>query len=160
MFSPVTVVKVRKATKVTVPAGGWILLGHPEQPLADQIARRNELIQAGNVSDEFERLIIGRITDSHTPTHFITSDQKKSQGQQQATTEKDLAQSHADAVQRQKDRAAALKKKEQAAHEAQVAELNTQNDATRQRDLTGKPALPPVQLETISPKKSKPEETE
>lgn len=131
MYQPVTVVKVRKETKITVPAGGWVLLGHPDMPLHEQINQRAKLVQDGNVSDDYETLVIGRITDTHTPTRFVTKKEHEAAKNRTKETEKNLADSHISALERQKKHDEAVKAEKQAKHDAEVARLNEEHQDIR-----------------------------
>lgn len=135
MFESVTLVRVRKDTKITVPAGGWLLLANPNQPMSEHVALRAKLVREGNVNDEYERLVIGRVQDTHTPTRFVTTDESKAAIKRQEATAKSLATSHTDALARQKQQSADAIKASEADHKSKVAELSAEHDKIRTRPL-------------------------
>lgn len=138
MFEPITLAKVRKATTVKVPAGGWIIVCTPEQPLSEHIAKRAEVVRKGNVSDEFEKILIGRIQSTHSNAVFVTTDEQKAREAAQEKFNKGAEKANDDAKAREKELRDAAAKKEQEAHDRKVAALNRQHDAIR----TGKPVEP------------------
>lgn len=157
MYEAITVVKVRKPTTVKIPAGGWLLLCTPDQPLHLHVAKRADLVKKGPVNEDFERLMIGRLQDTSAPINFVTADQKDAAEQTHAANQKNLEQSHKDALKRQKQHAATEREEEQRKHDDQLAEINRQNDSVRLQGATNKSATE-VQLE-IEPEtpNSKPE---
>jgi len=139
MYEPIFLAKVREEITVKIPAGGWIILGSPDQPLHASIAARAELIKNGNVSDKFSALLIGRIQDISTPVKFMTTAEAKKAAGLEKSHQDSLSQSHQDALQREKDVAAKQQKSAEEIHAARVAEINRQNDAIRNRG--GAPAV-------------------
>ena len=141
MYEPITVVKVRKETKITVPAGGWMLVGQPDEPLHLQLARRAELLKDGGVNDKYEKLLIGRLQATNPPAVFVTADGAKAAADASAKREESLAKNNAAANQRD---AAAAKVVADLAAENQAEKLkaiNAENDAIRNRDRAAAPAL-------------------
>lgn len=59
MNESIVVAQVRKDTTVKVPAGGWVILCDPSQPFTD--ANKAFDAQSSPVSENFSRIVIGRI---------------------------------------------------------------------------------------------------
>lgn len=134
MYEPITVVKVREARTVTVPAGGWIVLSTPDEPLSKHIEKRAKLIKDGHVNDEYATLLIGRLQDTHPITRFVTKKQAETAALEQKNQQDAISQNIADAKTRQAKQGEDREKKLAAEHQARVAELNAENDAIRNRD--------------------------
>lgn len=147
MYEPVTIVKVRKPTTVKVPAGGWVLLFSPDQPLHQHLAKRAELVREGNINEDFEQILVGRLQDSTVPVKFITKVQSATSAQTREENEKRFADSNADALARQKKQQADAAKAAAEDHKARVEELNEQHAAIREAN-EGKTSIAAVQLET------------
>lgn len=155
MYEPIFLAQVRVARTITIPAGGWIILGSPDQPLAASIEQRAKLVKNGNVNDEYSAVIIGRIQDTHTPTKFFTKAEAKANAALQQGHQDSLTQSHQDALKRQKDRQLEDAKRREAEHRASVAEINLENDAIRNRG--GVAAVPEMAIpENPEPKTAQP----
>lgn len=146
MFEPLTAVQVRKATTVKIPAGGWVLLGSPDESMAAQIARRAELVKDGNVNEDFSRLIIGRLQDTHTPTRFRTQAEQDAADKAAKETDKILTGHNDDARKRQKKLAKDQQDEADEAHAEKVAKLNEDNDAIRNQGLAVKAKATRVEL--------------
>lgn len=147
MYESITIVKVRSAVTVKVPAGGWLLLFNPDQPLHEHLAARAKLVNAGNVNDEFEKMLVGRLQDSTTPVTFVTTKEAAQQKVTQAETAASFTKSNEDAKARQKQMAEDLAAAKQEEHEARVKELNEEHDALRNRSAA-KPARTQIEIET------------
>lgn len=127
MYESITVVKVRKPTTVKVPAGGWVLLFNPDQPLHEHLAARTALIKDGNVNEEFETLLVGRLQESSTPVKFVTEAGAAELQKLQKATAASFTKSNNDAKSRQKKQETDALAVQQRDHEARVAEINEQH---------------------------------
>ena len=134
MYEPVTVAKVRKETTIKVPAGGWVLVGQPDEPLHKQISRRAELLKDGGINEDYERLLIGRLQATHPTANFVTKDQAEQAKKDIAARETSLDKSNKDAAAREEKSARAITAAAAEAHAAKLKEINAANDAIRNRD--------------------------
>lgn len=138
MYEPILIAKVRKERTVTIPAGGWIILGTPDEGLAASIAKRSKLVQSGNVSDEFSSVLIGRIQDTSPPARFVTAaDAQKAQDLKKAN-DRAVVEQHQNAIQLRVNAEADETKRRAQEHAERLAEINAQNDAIRTRGGTVK----------------------
>lgn len=133
MYEPITVVKVRKETTIKVPAGGWVIIGQPDEPLHSQINRRAELIKDGAIHDKFERLLIGRLQSTHPNVSFVTKAEAADAKKAEEAREKSLASSHSDAVKRQEQQKKDAEEKAAKEHAERLKKVNAINDAIRNR---------------------------
>ena len=147
MHESITVAKVRKATTVKIPAGGWVLISTPDEPFLAHINRRAELIKDGFVNEDFFTLLIGRLADSHPVARFVTAAEAKTAEETRKANETAIANQNAEAIVLRKKADATEQEKREKAHAKKIAEINEQNDATRNRNANALPK-PQVQLET------------
>ena len=147
MHESITVAKVRKATTVKIPAGGWVLISTPDEPFKTHIDRRTALVKDGFVNEDFSTLLIGRLSDSHPVARFVTAAEAKTAEETRKANETALANQNATAIELRKKADAAAAEKAAAEHKAKIAAINQENDATRNRDANSVPK-PVVQLET------------
>lgn len=137
MNEPITLAKVRKETKITVPSGGWVVLVSPnETNIQDHIDARRQLL--GNVNDDYEKVIIGRLRNSHTDLRFLTTEQKKTLDKDLAKASASFSKSGEEAAKRESDMEKAEKEKADVAHKTKVAEANKINDSIRNQNKTSK----------------------
>jgi hypothetical protein len=147
MYEPITVVKVREARTVTIPAGGWMILGNPDQPLSQQIEARNKLVRSGNVNDEFSALLIGRLQNTHPNTRFVTRKEAEAAAAQTVAHNASIEKNISDARAREKQMAEDAQKKRDAEHAARIKEVNKLNDSIRTRAGTVPDPVPEQQSE-------------
>lgn len=131
MFEPITLAKVRKATTVKVPAGGWIILGSPNQSLSEHIAKRAKLVKDGTTNDDYEKIIIGRLQSTHSNAVFVTTAEQKARDAAQESFTKDAVAANDDAKAREKALKDAADKTAQDEHAKRLAQINAENDAIR-----------------------------
>lgn len=133
MNEPVTIVKVRKETKVTIPAGGWMLLVGPDQHFAAHAEKRAKLIKPDLVNEDFESVCVGRIRNTHQTLRLITSAQKKASDDELAKSAEAFKKSNADAENRTKALKASEDKKLSEDHSEKISKINKENDAIREK---------------------------
>lgn len=136
MHELVTIAKVRKATKLTVPAGGWVLLLGPDRPLNEHLSLRVEAMESYPVNNSEAEIIVGRVAPVAGAVKFITSAEASKREQELAEHNAQLRQSDDDAKERQRKMDAEKAAKAQADHERRVREINAQNDSIRFQGLS------------------------
>ncbi len=131
MNEPITIAKIRKATTIKVPAGGWVILVSPGQVFTDHANLRRELAQSLPTHEEFETVIVGRINESFTPLKFRTAKDQESHAEELKRNDEAMAQSNRDALERQKKIDSEINEANEKAHKETVAKLNASHDAIR-----------------------------
>jgi len=133
MNEPITIAKVRKDTKITVPAGGWILLVGPDKHFAEHAARRAKIVSADLVNEEYETVCVGRLRNTHSEIRLMTSDQRKAADAEIERANKALSKSADEAKKRDTDLEASLQKSQSDSRADEVAKANKFNDEIRNR---------------------------
>jgi hypothetical protein len=130
MHQPITIAKVRKATTIKIPAGGWIILVSPDQSFDQHHNRRKTLAQSP-INDEFETVACGRLDNKYADLKLRTAEEQKAEQQRQKEYDESIKKSLKDAEERQAKINASQGDKDQAAHEKRVLDLNKSHDAIR-----------------------------
>ena len=135
MNEAVTIAKVRKETKITVPAGGWVILKGPDDNFNDHFNEHLKCNKDFPVNDAYERVLVGRVQTSKK-TDFITAAELK---QTQSDAEK-WEQDQIKAREANRNKQIALdqgdSEKARKEHEAKVAEISKENDEIRYYGLS------------------------
>ena len=135
MNEPLLIARVRKDTKITVPAGGWIILVGPDEPFARHTDERRKLLSADLVNDTYSQVEIGRLRNMNTGLRLITTAERKERDAELAANEEALEKGPEEAKNRQAKLAKDQADKAQKAHEEKVAEVSKENDAIREKKL-------------------------
>lgn len=135
MHQPITIAKVRKATKISVQPGQWIILVQPDEPFSTHAEKRRELSSGGDIHADYEIVAVGRMDNKYADLRFTTSEEKKALADQMSEANASLQKSVEDAKARQAQLGQADRLKEAAAHAARVAEVNKMNDQIREKKL-------------------------
>lgn len=131
MHQPLSIAKVRKETKLTVPAGGWVIVCSPDQPFSEHAAFRQRLNCDGQVNEKYATLAVGRMDNKYADIVFLTEEEKKAQDEKMKRLDASLDKSVADAGKRQEQIWKEQAAKDEKAHKEQVAALNVEHDAQR-----------------------------
>ncbi len=125
----ITLAKVRKETKITVPAGGWVILVSPNDQFDEHQKTRNKLNVA--VNDDYEKIIIGRLRNTHSDIRLLTSAEKKASEKELEAFNKSLVNADDDSKKRQARIDKEKADNESTIHAEKLAEVNKVNDQIR-----------------------------
>ena len=133
MNQAITIAKVRKETKITVPAGGFVILVGPDKPWAEHDKARRKIAAKFPINDDYELVAIGHITNSHPDLKLVTAEENKAEQEEIRRRDEAIAKSIRDAEDRAAKFGETEAQKAQKEHQARVAKLNAVHDAIRSK---------------------------
>ena len=104
--------------------GKWIVLVQPEKPFGEHLAAYRKVAAEHPVSDEFSRIIIGKIHHSSPALNFISKEQKADKDKIESISNKSAFDVVASADKRQADLEKKAKEKADQEHKDQIAAKN------------------------------------
>lgn len=136
MHEPITIARLRKATTIKVPAGGWIVLVGPDKSFTEHAGARAKLAESATHA-EMSEVICGRIDNKYRNLRFLTTAEIAANAQEVVAADKAVAQSIAEGKTLAEKKNASDLEKSQSAHKEQIARINKENAAIANREFPG-----------------------
>jgi hypothetical protein len=129
----ITLVRVRKDTKVSLKEGEVMILVQPEAPVQRHLDAQRELAMAYPVGSDFSEVIVARLEPKTPNLQFKTKAEVKAEEDQAKEFADQQARTSEESAKRQKAINDAAAKKEADEKAAKLAQMNRLHDSVREQ---------------------------